>query len=137
MAAEKLLRNARLIDGLRDTPLQRASILIRGDRFAAVEAGEIPAPPGAEVIDLGGKTVTPGLIDTHVHTVTIGDEGLKLFMANGITSVRDCGARLELVLPIKRALAAGEKFGPRLYFCGPLLDGAQSSLPGDSGAVMT
>ncbi len=136
MAAETLLRNARLIDGLRDQPVENASILIRGNRIAAVEAGEVPPSAGAQVIDLAGKTVTPGLIDTHVHTVTIGDEGLKLFMANGITSVRDCGAKLELVLEIKRALESGAKFGPRLYFCGPLLDGAQSSL-GASGALMT
>ncbi len=60
----------------------------------------------------------------------VGDEGLKLFMANGITAVRDCGARLELVKATSDALRSGEKFGPRLYFCGPLLDGAKSSLPG-------
>jgi hypothetical protein len=137
MSTEILLKNVRLIDGLREQPLDKAAILIRGDRIAAVEAGELPAPPGAQTIDLGGKTVTPGLIDTHVHCVMIGDEGLKLFMANGITSVRDCGAKLGFVLAIKQALESGAKFGPRLYFCGPLLDGAQSSLPGAGGAVMT
>ncbi len=137
MAAQTLLTNARLIDGLGEKPLEKASILIDGERIAAVEAGDIPAPEGAQVIDLAGKTVTPGLIDTHVHTVMVGDEGLKLFMANGITSVRDCGARLELVRAIRDALQAGAKFGPRLYFCGPLLDGAKSSLPGASGAIMT
>ncbi len=137
MSAEILLKNVRLIDGLREQPIERAAVLIRGDRIAAVETGEMAAPAGAQIVDLGGKTVTPGLIDTHVHTVTIGDEGLKLFMANGITSVRDCGAKLELVLAIKEALESGRKFGPRLYFCGPLLDGAQSSLPGASGALMT
>ncbi|HKD69904.1 MAG TPA: amidohydrolase family protein [Candidatus Binataceae bacterium] len=137
MATEVLLKNARLIDGLRDAPLEKASVLIRGDRIAAVEAGDIPAPQAAQVIDLTGKTLTPGLIDTHVHTVMIGDEGLSLFMANGITSVRDCGAKLELVVAVKRALESGAKFGPRLYFCGPLLDGAQSSLPGAGGTIMT
>jgi Amidohydrolase family len=137
MAAKILLKNAWLIDGLRDGPLERASVLIDGSRIAAVEAGEIPAPEGARVIDVEGKTVTPGLIDTHVHTVMVGDEGLRLFMANGITSVRDCGAKLELVTAIRQALESGAKFGPRLYFCGPLLDGAKSSLPGTGGALMT
>ncbi len=136
MTAEILLKNCRLIDGLREQPVEGASVLIRGGRIAAVETGAISAP-GAQMIDLAGKTLTPGLIDTHVHTVMIGDEGLKLFMANGITAVRDCGARLEVVLRIKRELESGVKFGPRLYFCGPLLDGAKSSLPGASGAVMT
>src|SRR5271170_1370507 len=137
MAAQILLHNARLIDGLRQEPLDKASVLIDGERIAAVQAGNITPPQGAQVIDLAGKTVTPGLIDTHVHTVIIGDEGLKLFMANGITAVRDCGARLERVIAIRDALASGKKFGPRLYFCGPLLDGAKSSLPGPGGAVMT
>ncbi|MGO9059909.1 MAG: amidohydrolase family protein [Candidatus Binataceae bacterium] len=137
MAARILLHNARLIDGLRDQPLERAAVLIEGERIAAVESGEITPPAGTEVIDLGGKTVTPGLIDTHVHTVMIGDEGLKLFIANGITSVRDCGAQLKWLTAIRDALASGDKFGPRLYFCGPLLDGAKSSLPGAGGAVMT
>jgi hypothetical protein len=137
MAPEIVLKNARLIDGLRAQPLQRASVLIRGERIAAVEAGDIDAPAGAQVIDLAGKTVTPGLIDTHVHTAVIGDEGLKLFMANGITAVRDCGARLDIITNIREALRTGRKFGPRLYFCGPLLDGAESSLPGATGALMT
>jgi hypothetical protein len=136
MAAQVLLKNARLIDGLGDQPLERASILINGERIAAVEAGDIAAPEGTQVIDLAGKTLTPGLIDTHVHTVMVGDEGLRLFMANGITSVRDCGARLEAVRATREALVSGRKFGPRLYFCGPLLDGAKLSL-GASGAIMT
>jgi len=137
MAAKILLQNARLIDGLGEAPLENASVLIDGERIATVQAGRIAPPQGAQVIDLEGKTVTPGLIDTHVHTIMIGDEGLKLFMANGITAVRDCGARLERVTAIRDALWSGKKFGPRLYFCGPLLDGAVSSLPGAGGAVMT
>ena len=99
MAAQILLHNARLIDGLRDEPLEKASILIDGERIAAVRSRrDSRRPAGAEVIDLAGKTVTPGLIDTHVHTVMIGDEGLKLFMANGIT----VGARL------RRAVGTGQ-----------------------------
>jgi imidazolonepropionase-like amidohydrolase len=137
MAAEILLKNARLVDGLREHPVENASVLIRGDRIAAVGPGEIPAPLDARIIDVAGKTVTPGLIDTHVHTVTIGDEGLRLFLANGITSVRDCGAKLEFIVTLRKALESGDKFGPRLYFCGPLLDGASSTLPGASAAVMT
>lgn len=137
MAAQMVLTNARLIDGLADRPVDRASILIAGERVADVQAGVISAPDGADVIDLDGKTVLPGLIDTHVHSIMTGDEGLKLFLANGITSVRDCGGRLDLVKANKEALWSGKKLGPRLYFCGPLLDGATSSLPGAGGALMS
>ena len=138
MAAQILLTNARLIDGLAEKPLEKASILIDGERIAAVQPGDIPAPGGAQVIDLAGKTVTPGLIDTHVHTVMVGDEGLKLFMANGITSVRDCGARLELVRAIRDALQVGKANSVRgCISAARCWTAPESSLPGAGGAVMT
>ena len=83
MAQTLLLQNARLIDGLTDQPRERVSILVTGERITAVEQEPLPPPASAQVIDLNGKTVVPGLIDTHVHTTLMGDEGLPLFLAAG------------------------------------------------------
>lgn len=127
MAQTLLLQNARLIDGLTDQPREKVSILVSGERIAAVEQDDLTPLVGAQVIDLKGKTVVPGLIDTHVHTTLMGDEGLPLFLAAGVTSARDVGGKLEKVQQIKADLSSGKKLGPRLFICGPLLDGADQS----------
>src|SRR5215510_9159920 len=124
--AQTLLKNVRLIDGIADQPQERMSILIDGERIAKVERGDLQAP-GAQVIDLGGKTVLPGLIDTHVHATFMDSESLPLFLAAGVTTVRDVGAKLEKVKQLKSDLNSGKKLGPRMFILGPLLDGADQS----------
>lgn len=64
-----LFKNARLIDGVSDQPVNGVSILVEGERITQVLQGDIPVSESVETIDLSGKTVMPGLIDTHVHTV--------------------------------------------------------------------
>lgn len=122
-----LLKNARLIDGIADQVQQGVSILLDGERISQVHSGDIPAPPDIQVIDLGGKTVLPGLIDTHVHTTFMDKESLPLFLAAGVTTARDVGGKLEKVKQLKDELNSGSLLGPRLFICGPLLDGADSS----------
>lgn len=127
MAQTLLLQNARLIDGLADQPREKVSILVTGERIAAVEQDDLTPPADARVIDLKGKTVVPGLIDTHVHATLMGDDGLPLFLAAGVTSARDVGGKLDKVQQLKADLNGGKKLGPRLFICGPLLDGADQS----------
>lgn len=136
MANYTLLKNARLFDGIGGHAIAGSWVLIENDRIASLGRGNAAAPQGTRVVDVAGQTVMPGLIDTHVHTLMMGDEGMRLFIAAGVTAARDCGGRLDGVKAVQRALASGEKLGPRLYVCGPLLQGTVQSLPEPFASVM-
>ncbi len=109
-----------------------AALVIEGDRIKAIIApGEkFAAPAGAEIIDARGRYIIPGLIDGHVHLVHIlrnlqisAEELFPLFLAHGVTSVRDAGD--EITAQQKLASYAGEHPGlaPRVFMCSPLVDG--------------
>src|SRR5260221_12333207 len=66
MAAPVFIKAARLIDGHGGAPLVPAMVRIEGDRIAEVGAA-LTVPAGAQIIDLGGATLLPGLIDLHTH----------------------------------------------------------------------
>jgi imidazolonepropionase-like amidohydrolase len=122
--------NARLLDLEREALTAPTTLTTDGDTIASI--GQ-PAPANAEVIDLGGQTLMPGLIDSHFHVVAhtlnlwsnaIAPDSLAAFRAGavmeelltrGFTTVRDLGgADLGLV----RAVEEGYIDGPNLVICG-------------------
>lgn len=123
-----LIQNATVFDGTGAPARPATNILIRDGRIAAVApAAQLPAPDGADIIDGTGKFVIPGLIDMHVHVeLSGGEEGLPIWLGAGVTTIRDVGGSPEGMLPLRDAIAAGNKVGPRIYSYGPLLDGVPS-----------
>lgn len=118
MAGKKspiVIRRARLIDGNGGRPLNDATIVIEGNRFSRVSGGETDFPKEARVIDAGGKTVIPGLIDNHVHYRELLGE---LFIAHGVTTVRDLGNPVEWILAQRDAVSQGKIAGPRIFCTG-------------------
>jgi len=82
-----------------------------------------------------GKYLIPGLWDMHVHMV-FGDwfprareVTLPLFIANGITGVRDMGGELDVLQQWRREISAGTLIGPRMVMSGPMLDGPRPRFP--------
>ncbi|UCE87504.1 MAG: amidohydrolase family protein, partial [Deltaproteobacteria bacterium] len=82
----------------------------------------------------GGGFVLPGLIDLHVHyppRVAAGNAELwsLLFLAHGVTSLRETGSIDGSIFEVRREIRAGRTPGPRIFACGPMLDGDPPSFP--------
>lgn len=105
------------------SPLPNATVLIEGDRIAAVgPSGEVEIPDGARRVDASGKTVIPGLVEMHAHLSKARASSLGLFVANGVTTVRDMGGDHRELLEWRRQVQAGERLGPRILLAGPYLE---------------
>ena len=106
-----------------------ATVIIEGDHIATVLIGAMVKMPGnTRLIDGHGKFLIPGLWDMHVHSA-FGDwfPGgrdiiLPLFVANGVTGVRDMGGDLPVLLDWRKQIAAAKIPGPRMIVSGPMLD---------------
>jgi imidazolonepropionase-like amidohydrolase len=96
------------------------TVIVDGGLIAALgPSAELAPPPGATVIDGGGRYLLPGLFDTHVHlNEEERDEHLALYLASGVTTVQSMhGGPHQLEL--RRRVAAGELSGPRILTTGP------------------
>ena len=138
------IRGVTVIDGTGAAPLRNATVVITGDRIAAVgPRASVQIPAGARVLDLPGRTLVPGFIDMHAHValgpaygpISAGDPPLRTesdSLANvlmlrrllewGVTTVRNpAGPTLEAVA-VRDAVRAGKLPGPRIFTAGALLD---------------
>jgi imidazolonepropionase-like amidohydrolase len=107
------------------------TVVVRGDRIARIA----DRAAGAGVGPYTGAFVLPGLIDLHVHhppAFALAERELfaLLFLAHGVTTVRDTGTVLTPIEGHRRRIEAGELAGPRLFSCGPVLDGEPPTWPG-------
>ncbi|WP_025293648.1 amidohydrolase family protein [Sphingomonas sanxanigenens] len=129
--ARVVLRNVTIIDGTGAPPQGPIDLVIENDRIAQIKSIGVPkaidesarAAKGDYEMDLTGYTVMPGFVDGHVHLHNMADDQkvpseyiLKLWMANGITSVRDLGSGqpIEWLKGIKDRSARNEIVAPRI-----------------------
>jgi imidazolonepropionase-like amidohydrolase len=131
-----LFVNLALFNGVDLNLRQGVRVLVQGDRIADVLTDDATAPDGATVIDCGGRTLMPGLIDAHWHTMLASlsvPAMLTLDIADvhfaaaaqaertlmrGFTTVRDLGGPS---FALKRAIDSGIVDGPRIYPCGAMI----------------
>jgi hypothetical protein len=121
-----VLRGARLITMRGDEVIASGDIVVQDNRIAAVgPSGSVPVPANAQVIDVTGKTILPGLVDIHAHTWVawgVHRSQVSQFMAQlayGVTTQRDPQTSTEDVLTYSDRMELGELIGPRLYSTGP------------------
>lgn len=133
------VKAARLIDGVSDRALSPAVVLIENGRIVAVGPA-LSVPADARLIDLGGATLLPGLIDVHEHLTSIpensgynalavsiprealhGAASARKTLDAGFTSVRNVHASGYADVALRDAIQAGEIPGPRLLVSGPAL----------------
>jgi imidazolonepropionase-like amidohydrolase len=110
-----------------------AAVLVDGNRIASVGGAREDVPENAQVIDATGMWLLPGLMDMHAHA-TGGQNDHKekihhLYLAYGVTTVRDTGGNLTLLRLLRDRIERGSHTGPRIFFAGPLLDGSTPVWP--------
>lgn len=115
--APVLFKDVTIYDGAAGGFKKGMSVLVEGDKISAVgKKRKIKAPDRAVIIDGAGMTLTPGLWDMHHHYG--GDAEGALDLAQGVTTVRDCGNDRVMLMARKKRIDDGELLGPNIY---PLL----------------
>jgi imidazolonepropionase-like amidohydrolase len=110
-----------LIDGTGAAPVADAAVVIRQGRIVATgPRSKVKIPKHANVVDAKGKFILPGLWDMHAHFEQV--EWGPIYLAAGVTTVRDCGNELEFITAVRDAIAQGRGLGPRLLLAG-VVDG--------------
>ena len=148
-----LFKNVSIFNGTEDRLYENHQVLVEGNTIKAISSSEIEAKSHATVIDGGGRTLMPGLIDSHVHFNLMLDGGplalenatweelgsyavyaAQEWLRSGFTTARDMGGMHQ---GLRRVIDKGLIAGPRLYVCGGFI--SQTSGHGDfrseSGAV--
>ena len=132
-----IIHDVTVIDATGAPAKPHQTVIVRDGKIEAIQlsihgfAGKLPGTH----VDGSGKFLIPGLWDMHVHMV-FGDwfpRGkeitLPLFIANGITGVRDMGGELEVLQQWRKEITTGTVIGPRIVMSGPMLDGPQPRFP--------
>ena len=135
--ADVAIRGVSIVDVTDGSIIPDQTVLIGNGRIVAVGAADaVIAPEQADVVEGAGRYLVPGLWDVHVHSAVNAEWHFPLFLAHGVTSVRNMhtsvDTALELTSAVRRRLASGELVGPRFLANGPILDGVP---PIQMGAV--
>lgn len=141
-SAGRLLQDVTLIDGTGSAPKSGQSLVVEGERISWVgPTAQAPSFSPERVVQAGGRTLLPGLINAHVHLCNDGAPDLfaqvrddtiplatlraaanaRLTLESGVTSVRDCGSTDGLAIEIGRAIADGVIPGPRVQAAGRVI----------------
>ncbi len=144
MSEAKVFKNCLLIDGISDEPIATGCVIVDGDKIAYAgpeDSQEIQKFSDAEVLDLNGMTLMPGMIDTHVHLSLNGSPNyfnemimesatlaalkavkkVDRILKSGFTTIRTLGDKGQIDIAMKTAIENGDILGPRIRTSGMCL----------------
>ncbi len=124
------IRNVTVI-AMTDAPaMSGQTVVIQRGRIARIgPIKQISIPRSAIVVDGTGRYLIPGLWDMHIHAAQGREIYNRLFIANGITGVRDMGGYPQTLTAWRKEIASGKTLSPHLYSAGPIVDGFPPSWP--------
>ncbi|UKK84250.1 amidohydrolase family protein [Sphingopyxis sp. BSN-002] len=139
-AKTTIIYAGRVITDAGNAPEGPSTVTVTDDRITSITPGRAAAPADAEVVDLGDKTLLPGLIDLHVHLtgdpggdyrseavdpdewgVVVGAKNARVTLRAGFTTVREAGSAQYTAFSLRRGTAEGLIEGPRIIAAGPPL----------------
>ena len=130
-----LITNAKIFDGS-DKLVEGMDVLIQGNKIVQIAEGiMITQDVNSTILDAGGRTLTPGFMDMHAHTMLqmsfgvaansdeyywayVSTQAANMYLSRGFTTVRDVGGNC---FSLKKAIDQGIVDGPRIYPSGPML----------------
>jgi len=122
-------RNVQLVPMTAEKIIENQTVVVKGNRIHQIgPSGKIRIPPKARIIDGQGAYLMPGLADMHVHLK--GDwplPQLDLYLANGVTTVRDLDGR-DFMLRWREEIKAGKRIGPTIYASSPTIRGYEKNV---------
>lgn len=122
-AAPVALTRVTVIDPQAGSTQPNMTVLVRDGRVASVTATGAALPGGVQQFDAAGKFLIPGLWDMHVHLSYSTGSALPVYIANGVTGVRDLGSDLAQIDDWRAHINAGTLIGPRIIRAGPMVNG--------------
>ena len=135
------ITNVTVVDVAAGVLRANQTVVVQGARIAAAgDASRVRVPAGARVVPGRGAFLIPGMWDMHVHIggpLASAGRMFGLFLANGVTGVRDMGTGVESLIALRTAVASGIPLGPRMVGAGVLVDGAPIVYPGITKLVTT
>src|SRR5687768_2957792 len=124
-----VITRVNVVDVLDGRIVPNSTVTISGETITSVSSGGAVRPTDATVVDAQGKFLIPGLWDMHAHMEASGESWLQLYVANGVTGIRDMGSELDLILKMREATSSRRLLGPRIFAAGPILDDAPGPWP--------
>jgi imidazolonepropionase-like amidohydrolase len=132
-AGSVALVGATLIDATGRDPVNDATVVVNdGKIVAAGPSASVKIPANARRIDVRGKTIVPGLWDMHAHLHQ--SEWSSVYVAAGVTTVRDMGNELAFITALRSAIESNAVRGPRVLLAG-LVDGSGPNAFGELSAT--